>query len=258
VILLAVKSQDTQSALTSLEGTAPPSTPVVCLQNGVENERAALRRFERVYGVCVMCPATHLEPGVVECQSATIPGLLDIGRYPAGADDCSTAVAGAFVQATFDSIERSDIMRWKYRKLLINLANAIQAVCHPPGRSEIRTMALAEGAACLAAAGIPVVSADEDQARRAGKLDIRPVSGRERGGGSSWQSLQRGAGSIESDYLNGEIALLGRLYGVPTPVNSLLQELAGELAGKGAAPGALSAGEFLDRLHVRASSRSGR
>ncbi len=34
----------------------PPSTPVVCLQNGVDNERAALRLFPNVYGVCVMCP----------------------------------------------------------------------------------------------------------------------------------------------------------------------------------------------------------
>ena len=30
-----------------------------------------------------------------------------------------------------------------------------------------------------------------------------------RGGGSTWQSLRRGTGSLETDYLNGEIALLG-------------------------------------------------
>jgi 2-dehydropantoate 2-reductase len=248
VVLLAMKSQDTFSALTSLQQVAAASTAVVCLQNGVENERVALRRFGRVYGVCVMCPATHLEPGVVESESVGIPGLLDVGRYPSGTDEQSAAVAEAFRQATFESIERADIMRWKYRKLLMNLNNAVQAVCHEPGRSEIRRMALSEGEACLAAAGITVVPAEEDDARRAGKLDIRPVSGRRRGGGSSWQSLQRRTGSIESDYLNGEIALLGRLYGVPTPVNSLLQELAGELAQQGAPPGALSAEEFLARL----------
>jgi 2-dehydropantoate 2-reductase len=252
VVLLAMKSQDTLPALADLKGVAPPSTPVVCLQNGVENERAALRCFEFVYGVCVICPATHLEPGVVESESASVPGLLDIGRYPVGVDDRSAAVSDVFCQASFESIERPDIMRWKYRKLLMNLNNAVQAVCHPPGRSEIGRMVRAEGEACLAAAGIDVVSAEEDDARRAGKLDIRPVSGRLRGGGSSWQSLQRGAGSIESDYLNGEIVLLGRLHGVPTPVNALLQELAGDLARQGMPPGALSAGEFLDLLSDRA------
>jgi 2-dehydropantoate 2-reductase len=248
VVLLAMKSQDTPSALASLQQVAPPSTAVVCLQNGVENERAALRRFGLVYGVCVISPATHLAPGVVEFESASVPGLLDIGRYPAGADERSAAVSEAFRQAGFESVERPDIMRWKYRKLLMNLGNAVEAVCHPPGRSEIRRMALAEGEACLAAAGIAVVSPEEDSDRRVGKLDLRPVSGRPRGGGSSWQSLQRGTGTIESDYLNGEIALLGRLHGVPTPVNVLLQELAGALARQGARPGALSAQDFLDRL----------
>jgi 2-dehydropantoate 2-reductase len=253
VILMAMKSQDTLSALVELTRVAPAATPVVCLQNGVENERAALRRFEFVYGVCVICPATHLEPGVVESESAPIPGLLDIGRYPAGVDEGSAVLAEVFRQATFESIERPDIMRWKYRKLLTNLGNAVQVVCHPPGHSEIRRMVLAEGEACLAAAGIDVVSAEEDDARRAGKLVLRPVAGRSRGGGSSWQSLQRGTGSVESDYLNGEITLLGRLYGVPTPVNALLQELAGELARRGLPPGALSAQEFLDRLSRRTS-----
>lgn len=248
VVLLAMKSQDTLGALADLERAAPPFTPIVCLQNGVENERAALRCFEFVYGVCVICPATHLEPGVVESESASIPGLLDIGRYPSGLDDRSRALAEVFRRATFESIERPDIMSWKYRKLLTNLTNAVQAVCRPPGRSEIRRMAVAEGEACLAAAGIDVISAEEDDARRAGKLDIRPVSGRMRGGSSSWQSLQRGTGSIETDYLNGEVTLLGRQYGLPTPVNALLQQLAGELARKGAPPGALSAAEFLERL----------
>lgn len=248
LVLLAMKSQDTVAALTELSGVAPPSTPIVCLQNGVDNERAALRRFESVYGVCVICPATHLEPGVIESESASVPGLLDVGRYPTGTDGVSAFVAGAFRQATFESVEQPDIMRWKYRKLLMNLANAIEVVCHPPGRSKVRRMAVAEGEACLEAAGISAASPEEDEARRAGKIDIRPVAGRRRAGGSSWQSVQRGAGTVESDYLNGEIALLGRLYGVPTPVNSLLQQLAGELARQRARPGAMSVDEFLDRL----------
>ena len=56
--------------------------PVVCVQNGVENERIALRRFAHVYAICVMLPAEHLEPGVVAASSAPVSGLLDIGRYP--------------------------------------------------------------------------------------------------------------------------------------------------------------------------------
>jgi 2-dehydropantoate 2-reductase len=58
-------------------------------------------------------------------------------------------------------------------------------------------------------------------------------------GGSSWQSLARGAGSIEAEYLNGEIALLGGLHGVPTPVNELLERLALQAASKGTPPGSM-------------------
>ena len=56
-----------------------------------------------------------------------------------------------------------------------------------------------------------------------------PIDGQDRGGGSTWQSLARG-GAVEADYLNGEIVLLGRLHGVPTPVNELLQRAANAAA----------------------------
>ena len=64
---------------------------------------------------------------------------------------------------------------------------------------------------------------------------MKPIEGVRREGGSSWQSLARGPGSIEADYLNGEIVLLGRLHGVPTPANELFQRLAGQVGGRGAA-----------------------
>ena len=51
VILLAVKTQDVAAALRSIE--APPSTPIVCMTNGLDAERQALRWFDRVYGMCV-------------------------------------------------------------------------------------------------------------------------------------------------------------------------------------------------------------
>jgi 2-dehydropantoate 2-reductase len=251
VILLAMKSQDTLGALTALRQVAPPSTPVVCLQNGVENERAALRLFPHVYAVCVMCPAAHLEPGVVQSFSAPIAGLLDIGRYPSGHDEGSSLISASFRAAPFDSIERPDVMRWKYRKLLTNLANAVEAVCQPTGRAEITDLAREEGAACLEAAGIDFASAEEDRTRRGDLLNRQPVGGAGKRGSSSWQSLERGAGSIESDYLNGEVVLLGRRHGVRTPVNSLLQELATDLAARRARPGLMPASAFYERLATR-------
>ena len=75
-----------------------------------------------------------------------------------------------------------------------------------------------------------------------------PFDGAPDDGGSSWQSLARGTGRIETDYLAGEIVRLGRLHGVATPVNELLQVLARGAAVSGAAPGAVSETAVLDAL----------
>jgi 2-dehydropantoate 2-reductase len=249
VVLLAVKSQDTVACAEALAVSAPRSLPVVCVQNGVDNERAVLRTRPAVYGVCVMCPTGHLEPGVVVAYSAPVSGLLDVGAYPSRTDAISDEIAALFRSATFESESRPDIMRWKYGKLLMNLGNAIEAACGPRARAgELAARARAEGVACLSAAGIEFVDEEEDQARRGDRLTVRRVGGERRGGGSTWQSLARSTGDIETDYLNGEIVLLGRLHGVATPVNELLQRLAADLVRRRAEPGSVSIDELESML----------
>jgi 2-dehydropantoate 2-reductase len=244
VVLLAMKGQDTVAALADL----PPWLPIVCVQNGVANEREALRRFEHVYGVCVMMPTAFTEPGVVQAQSAPLTGLLDLGRYPSGLDATAEAVAAALSASTFESIPRPDVMRWKYAKLLMNLGNAVQALCAPGGTKALLDIVRAEGVAALRGAGIDFASDAEDEERRRDKLDMRPIGGSMRGGGSTWQSFARGTGSIETDFLNGEIVLLGRLHGVPTPANALVQRLANAAAAERRPPGSMTAADVLAQL----------
>ena len=237
VVLLAVKGQHTDHALTQL-AVAPASTPVVCMQNGVENERRVLRHFPHTYGLCVMCPATQLQPGVIQVHSSPVSGLLDLGCFPAGIDARGQAIADAIATTTFQSVARPDIMRWKYRKLLMNLANAVEALAGPEGRfGPLAREAQREGKEVLAVAGIDVASSEEDRERRGDHLQMEPTPSGEWQGGSSWQSLARGAGSIEAEFLNGEIVLLGGLHGVATPVNALLERLAIRAAAEGAGAG---------------------
>ncbi|MDQ3094906.1 MAG: ketopantoate reductase family protein [Actinomycetota bacterium] len=249
VVLLAVKSDATGDAVSSLAAFAPASIALVCLQNGVANEPTALRWFEHVYGVCVMAPTGHLEPGVVEAKCSPTPAILDIGRYPDGVDATATAIAAAFVDAGIVSQPRPDIMRWKYRKLMMNLANAVQAVCsRTDGFDELAEAILVEGEAALAAAGIEPVSEAEDTERRGDILQSREISGRPRSGGSSWQSLERRTGVIESDYFNGEIVWLGRRYDVATPANELIRLEATRLAAERGGPGSLDPRDLLGKL----------
>jgi 2-dehydropantoate 2-reductase len=249
VVLMAMKSQHTGKALSALAASAPPTVAVVCVQNGVANEPAALRLFADVYGVCVVCPALHLDPGVVEAHSGPVTGILDLGRYPTATDKRAEAIAAVFASSSFDSEARPDIMRWKYAKLLNNLGNAIDALCGPHADAhELQERARVEGAACLRAAGLDPVSPEDDAARRGDRFQWGGAAASSRPGASSWQSLARGTGSIEADYLNGEIVLLGRLHGVPTPVNELLQRMAGRSAREGTAPGSITADELIRML----------
>jgi 2-dehydropantoate 2-reductase len=238
VVLLAVKGQQTDAVLAQLTATAPGETAVVCMQNGVENERRVLRHFPNTYAMCVMCPGTHLQPGVVQAHSAPVTGLLDLGRYPSGVDEVGQEIADVLDATAFQSVARPDIMRWKYRKLLMNLANASEALCGPEGRfTPLTKEAQREGTAAMEAAGIAVASSEEDRERRADHLQLRATTSGQWSGGSSWQSLARGTGSIEAEFLNGEIVLLGALHGVATPVNALLQRLALQAALEGRPPG---------------------
>ena len=98
----------------------------------------------------------------------------------------------------------------------------------------------------LAAAGVNVVSAEEDLVRRGDALTIQAVGDdRHRAGGSSWQSLERATGAIETDQLTGEIVLLGRLHGVATPANRALQDIAAHMALTGERPGSRSEEDVL-------------
>lgn len=246
VILLATKSQDTGGALDALQRAGAGDVPIVCLQNGVENERLALRRYGNVYGAVVMAPTGHLRPGVVEAYGKLASGMIDLGRYPGGSDERVEQVAAALAASQFHSQVWPDVTRLKYAKLIMNLGNAVYALCADEGRREELTEEVgAEGRAALDAAGIDYRDdAVDDIAGRWARIGVAEIGGRRRAGSSTWQSLARGTGRIETDYLNGEIVLVGRLHGVPTPLNAAICRLAAEQAHRRAEPEELSADDI--------------
>lgn len=256
VVILTMKTQDTTAALADLAAHAPAGITVVCAQNGVENERLAIRLFDDVHGICVMTPATFLEPGVVDANGAPHNAILDVGRYPSGVDPVDEALAAALTASGLVSEARPAIMRWKYRKLVLNLANALDAVVvEHDAAGHLAASARAEAEACYAAAGIDAVSNDEDRARRDGVMAFTPIEGRSRGGWSTWQTLARQAAApqpgpvvTEVEWLNGEIVLLGRLHGVATPVNALLQEITRDAIARRLAPRSIPLAELERRL----------
>jgi thiosulfate/3-mercaptopyruvate sulfurtransferase len=228
VLLLATKTQDTAAAVREWAwrpvkradggtGTAAADLTVVTLQNGLDNERTALRAFARVVGAAVWIPAGYLVPGEVVNQGDPVPAVLWLGRYPSGSGAGEEAVAAGLRRAGITVHVVGDIAAHKAAKLLGNLVNGLDALYEP---SALRDAALEilrdEARAVYAVAGI--VPAVPDPAG----FRIADIPGRTRGGSSTWQSLARAA-APETDHLNGEIVLLARLHGVPAPANEAIQ-----------------------------------
>lgn len=246
VVFLATKTQDTPDALAALTSAASASTVVISAQNGVENERLLIRHFENVYAMCVILPAAHVEPGAIECYGSPWVGILDLGRYPTEVDEFTHRMAGLLERAGFRSRADPAIMRMKYAKLIRNLHNAVEALAGPEAKSsDVTERCRQEAFRVLAAAAIEVASLEEAQSRREGFRALTLGEGGDRTiGSSSWQSLMRKLGSIETDYLNGEIVFLGRMYGVPTPANLIVQQQAHRFAMAMNEPGSMTLEEL--------------
>ncbi|HEV2124652.1 MAG TPA: ketopantoate reductase C-terminal domain-containing protein, partial [Chloroflexota bacterium] len=108
-----------------------------------------------------------------------------------------------------------------------------------------------EAKACFRAGGIPWEEEDAFQGRvRAARGETALPPG-QRNLGSTWQSLLRGSSSVETDYLNGEIVRLGRLHGIPTPHNEILQEVANAMVAADERPGRYTAQDLEEMVRQR-------
>lgn len=210
-------------------GTAGELLPVLTALNGVAAEEKALRYFGKVFGVTVWLPAVHLEPGEVIVRSWPLAGQFHIGRWPAALrthddDDFLEPLARAWSAAGIRVNVVDDVAPWKYNKLLSNLANAVGALCEPGADvSAIAAALRAEGEQVLHSAGIGFVPFDVSNAARADGPKPRPVPGHDTGpGNSTWQSLTRNTGNVETDYFNGEIVRIAHRHGIAAPLNAAL------------------------------------
>lgn len=248
-VLLAMKTQDTLAALRDLAAVAPQDVRIFCAQNGVENERMAQRLFAHVYGMFVFVFGASLQPGEVRCYTAPSAGVLDVGCFAGKGDDIAAEMARDLREAGFDSQARADILAWKYGKLLANLGNALTAAYGDSSAvPDLLAAAQEEGRACLRAAGLPFVSLEAMLLRRRYLLPLKTVAGEKFPGSSAWQSLARGSGNTEVDYLTGEVVLLGRLSGVPTPLNEALQAQVRWMVRERIPPGSLDPGALRARF----------
>lgn len=256
IVYLTMKAQDTETALRDLvaTGVAVNELRIISFQNAIVNESMAFRYFPYVYGAMINVPGIYLEDGVVYNPALKNAGYVEIGVYPKGVDSYAETFVEDLKRAGYAAFINGDVMGAKAVKMLGNLANALVAITDCKGDTEPYQEKLYEEAVrCLEAARLPLedpkaVSA-RVQAHRfndARNSDSLMVKIR----GSSWQSLIRKQGTIEADFLNGEIVRLGRIYGIPTPYNELLQRISGEMARNRDLPGKYTTEELIEMVEA--------
>jgi 2-dehydropantoate 2-reductase len=244
VVFLTVKGQKTEEALRDLQAVNK-DVPVFCLQNGVRNEEIAARYFPRIYGATFGIGAEYLTDGTVICRRDP-PGRLLISRYPGGTDNLVEDVAVRLRDGGFFVKVILDVMPYKWGKLMGNLANAIDAITGSGGKdvAEIARAARQELTGLLEQAGIRWISQDE-LAKETPEVSMPP-----RPGGntpmhsSTWQSLMRRQGSVETEFLNGEVVRLANRLGQSAPINLKLMQISQEMASSYEQPGKYTADQL--------------
>lgn len=272
VLVFATKTQHIDAALREwvdrpvrgeggeggVTGTAGERLPAMTALNGVAAEEKSLRYFRRVFGICVWLPAVHVEPGEVVVRSWPVVGQFHIARWPASLSTRSDAtllggIAESWGAAGIRVSLPDDVAPWKYNKLLSNLGNAIGALTADTAEAgDLVAAVREEGENVLRRAGIEFVPFETSAAARADGPTIRPVPGWDGGpSNSTWQSLSRHTGDVETDYLNGEIVRLAHRHGIAAPLNAALARAARAAVRDGVGPGGYSAAQLAGLTGIR-------
>jgi 2-dehydropantoate 2-reductase len=217
-VLLCVKSFDTEAAVDQVRGVVGPETPVLSLQNGVDNEEkidAALGRGRALGGVAYVF-ATIEAPGVI---AHTFAGMVVLGEMDGRSSPRAERLRDAFAAAGVPVTLSNDIRRVLWEKYLMLAAQAgLTALTRCPIgviRDTLETWRMyrliVEELAALARASGVALAADavETTLANAGKLAPHLSS-------SMHYDLVHGK-RLELDALHGHAVRLGERLGVPTP-----------------------------------------
>jgi 2-dehydropantoate 2-reductase len=229
VVLVAVKSADTAEIADLMARHTPSDAVIVSLQNGVGNAAVLRERLPRQRVLAAMVPFNVIALGEGRFHRATS------GDIVIEADALGTAerlsVPGLAMRST------DNIVGVQWGKLLINLANALNALSDLPLREQLARRRwrmlladqMAEALTVMKAEGIKPVSATPVRPGLAPHLLRMPdilfelILGRtmkidREARSSMWEDLQRGR-RTEIDYLQGVIVQLAERHGLRAPLS---------------------------------------
>ena len=227
LVLLCVKSLDTESAGALMLPHLARDALVLCLQNGVDNaDRLRTVLPQHAVAAAVVYVATEMTgPGHVKHHGR--------GELVIEPSSVSQAIAQALIAAGVPTEISSNVRGALWTKLIINCAyNAVSAIAQLPygktvvseGIPDVMRDVVAECQAVAKADGVQVAGDVAAAIRKIFETMPNQLS-------STGHDLSRGK-RTEIDYLNGLIVRRGEALGVATPANRVLWALVKLLEGK--------------------------
>jgi 2-dehydropantoate 2-reductase len=242
VAILAVKAFDTQGLVNSLDDLKTHLPPILCLQNGVENEQLIEEKLGKgsVIGGSITSAVARYGLGDVKLERLRGVGI-----------ETGTPLAERLIevlnQAGLNAKGYPIRADMKWSKMLTNLlVNASAAILNwPPSKIlnnpityRIEVLQLREALAVMKKLGIHVIDLPVTPVKMlVSLLDFLPLDigrvfiGRAlaKGRGAKMPSLHidllAGRTRSEVEFLNGAVVRLGEKVGVPTPVNRVLTNI---------------------------------
>lgn len=237
LVLVTVKSAATAETASTLAGLLKPGAVVISFQNGLRNAQVLRDGLPSATVLAGMVAFNVVNQGGGAFHGAT-EGGLEVQEDPS-----VSAFAEDFERAGIPLARHEDMAGVQAAKLLLNLNNAVNALCGLPLREQLsrkayrRCLASAqrEALAVFAASGIKpakitplpphwiprLLGTPDAVFARAAKrmLAIDPHAR-----SSMWEDLEAGR-VTEVDYINGEIVSLAAAHDRSAPVNQKLVEL---------------------------------
>jgi 2-dehydropantoate 2-reductase len=241
VSIFALKSYDTMKACDSMRPFADRIPPVLCLQNGVENESTleSVLGKNKVIAGTVTSAIRRRAAGDIFLERLRGMGIAD--GHPLS-ERLVPLLSKAGLNARL--YPSSSAMKWS--KMLTNLlANASSAILDMtpaeilghPGLYRVEMAQLREAIQVCHAQQIPIVDLPGTSVRTyawmicnlppwLSRLFISGIAGKGRGRKmpSFHIDLHSGSGKSEVDYLNGAVVRFGDRLNIPTPVNRWLNQ----------------------------------
>jgi 2-dehydropantoate 2-reductase len=244
--IFALKSFDTVSALEAMKPYIAQMPPVLCLQNGVENEV----RMTDVLGAGKVLPGTLTSSiGKLGAGNIILERLRGVG-IAIGSDPVLNSLAERLVAAMNEAYLNAELFKnaanMKWSKMVTNLLGASTAaildmtpaeVFRNPDLYGLEMGMFREALKVMAAQDIHPVDLPKVPVRLlvlatrilpasvTQPLMVKMVGG---GRGAKMPSfhidLHAGRTKSEVDYLNGAVVRAGEKMGIPTPINRLLND----------------------------------